>query len=110
MRGDGRGLIFPWPLTMESLWMHYGQILRSAGLPYSRRHKFHAMRKTVASMGAARGFDPSALLRHADPRVTKMHYLDPTIAIPVQASDILPRPAGSSPVRRLTVEAEGGAA
>jgi hypothetical protein len=111
IREPKRELIFPWPLVPGHIHFAYARILRRAGLPSDRWHQFHAIRRSVASHGMAHGMDPVSILGHADGgALARKSYIDVRIAAPAQPCDILPRPDGSSPVRRLTVEPEGGAA
>lgn len=92
MRRSADGpLVFPWPGNPTTMYYHWGRILRSAGLPVDRQHKFHCLRKTVASHFAAAGEDASRLLDHGD-RATTAKYLDPRIVVARQAADVLPRP------------------
>jgi integrase len=83
--------VLPWPGNSTTMYYHWSRILRAAGLPVDRRHKFHCLRKTVASHFAAAGEDASRLLDHAD-RATTAKYLDPRIVGQVAPCDVLPRP------------------
>ncbi len=47
------------------------------------------MRKSVASHATAAGANAAAMLGHSDPRVTLASYIDPRVATPPQASDVL---------------------
>lgn len=86
-------LVFPWDRRYDVLWGHYSSILKRAGLPCDRRHKFHAMRRTVASFYEAAGGNATELLGHSSRDVTRTHYLDPRIVGgEQQASDLLFRP------------------
>lgn len=91
-------MVFPWPLTMERLWQKYETVLRSAGLPSDRWHKFHTMRKTHASFAEAAGLDATRLLGHSDRRTTE-RYLDPRIVGGIQACNVLRRPTDPDPNR-----------
>ena len=63
------------------------------GLPSDRRHKFHAMRRTVASFYEAAGGNATELLGHSTRDVTRTHYLDPrVVGQGVNACDVLFRP------------------
>lgn len=79
IRAPDRDLVFPWHLSEASYYLHYGKILRRAGLPDGRRNKTHAMRVTHASWREASGGDASRDLGHADRATTQKHYLDPRI-------------------------------
>jgi len=92
IRGD-RGPedhVFPWPRGRSYLWKRLGIILKRAGLPATRRDKFHKIRKTTASYYAAAGHSAQALLDHADPATTKK-YLDPRIVRSTAAPDVIPK-------------------
>lgn len=73
-----RELIFPWPYCETYLYGKYTEILKSAGLPHSSKHKFHAIRKLVGSAVQHQGGNATVALDHANPRTTKA-YLDPRI-------------------------------
>lgn len=68
--------LFAWPKGYEYLWNRFGKIVKAAGLEGGRRNKFHQLRRSAATHYAARGGDPTALLDHSSPRITKA-YLDP---------------------------------
>lgn len=87
-----RGIVFQWPLSHEHIWMTYGRLLESAGLPNDRRHKFHCLRKSAASYFEAAGGSAQELLGHSDGRVTRQSYLDPRVINSRQACDVLFRP------------------
>lgn len=86
--------VFPWHLTMERLWQKYEAVLKSAGLPTDRWHKFHTMRKTHASFLEAAGGDATRSLGHSARATTEASYLDPRIVKQQQACDVLFRPTG----------------
>jgi integrase len=90
IRQPRRDLIFPWPYSPSYLWHVYGLILSAAHLPRDAKHKFHCLRRSVASHLKAAGGDPTIALGHADPRTTAK-YLDPRIVSPAQPCDLLPR-------------------
>lgn len=79
IRSPERDLVFPWHLSEASYYLHYGKILRRAGLPDGRHNKTHAMRVTHATWREATGGNASQSLGHADPATTRKHYLDPRI-------------------------------
>lgn len=87
---EGRHVL-PWPFCETYLWTKYGNLLERAGLPSDRQHKFHAIRKSVASYFEAAGGNATELLGHSSRRVTRA-YLDPKITRPQQAVDLLFRP------------------
>ena len=88
-----REKVFPFPYNPATLWNRYDALLKSAGLPHDRKHKFHCLRKSVGSYFEAAGGNAMLLLDHSSRKVT-MAYLDPRIVKTVQASDVLFRPAG----------------
>lgn len=88
---DRNTRVFPWPWTYTYLWRRYGVLLSGAGLPSDRQHKFHCVRKSVASYFEAAGGNATELLGHSSRRVTR-RYLDPTICRAPQATDLLFRP------------------
>jgi integrase len=87
------GPVFPWPYAYNHLWVHYGKILKLAGLPNDSKSKFHRIRKTVASYAEARGGDATKMLRHSKREITEA-YLDPKIVIRQQPVDVLFRLTG----------------
>lgn len=86
-----RELIFPWPYCACTLWNRYRRILVDAGLPTTRRDKFHRMRRSVASWFEASGGNATELLGHSSRAVT-LAYLDKTIIGRTHATDLLFRP------------------
>ena len=86
-----RELLFPWELHYTSRWNHFARILRRAGLPHTRRDKFHKIRRSHASYVDAGGGDATASLGHSSPAVTR-GYLDPRICNQDRPVDLLPRP------------------
>lgn len=104
IREPSRTLVFPWPFSHSYLWRIYGLILSSAWLPNDSRHKFHCMRKSVASHLKRAGGDPQAALDHADARTTAA-YLDPRIVGAPQPVDLLFR-IGDSASHRLRVASD----
>ncbi len=93
LRGsDAReGLLFPWDKADCVLWQRFGEILRKAGLPATRRDKFHRIRRSVASHFKAGGGDPQDAMGHSTYAVTQK-YLDSTITGKVHPADLLFRP------------------
>lgn len=90
--------MFPWPYGETYLWNRYHVILKAAGLPMTRKHQLHALRKTFGSVVNAAGMDTQAALDHADKRTTQ-RYLDPRLSRETKPCDALaaylanPRPA-----------------
>lgn len=69
----------PWPMRKEQLWKWWGRILARAGLPATRRDKFHRIRRTSYSH-VRHKLGPEAASRHASHRVDlSALYYDPTI-------------------------------
>lgn len=89
-----RDLVFPWPFNAYYLWVKYRKLVARAGPPSDRMHRFHCLRKSAASYFEAAGGDATALLDHADRKVTVTHYLDPSIVSRQQPhpSSVLFRP------------------
>ena len=87
----GRDRVFEWDRCPTFLWDHFKGITKRAGL-YAPRLGFHTLRRSAASHYAAAGGNPSVLLGHSDPRVTKK-YLDPRITERSQPKpyELLPR-------------------
>lgn len=83
-------LVFPWPRSHTYLWKRLEIILKRAGLPATRRDKFHKIRRTTASYYEAAGGDAQTLLDHSSRAVTQ-RYLDPRVVKQKAAPDILPR-------------------
>lgn len=90
-----RKLVFDYDCTRETLYNRYKGILTRAGLPTTRRDKFHRMRRSVASHYEAAGGNATELLGHSSRRITRA-YLDPTIVKQRQASDVLFEPEGEA--------------
>lgn len=80
--------MFPWPYTPTYLWTKYNSVLKSASLPCSRIHKFHACRKTLCSVVYASGMDPQDAMDHTDRRTTQ-RYIDARFSRERQPSEIL---------------------
>ena len=91
------GLVFPWPYTWTYIYRLYARLLQSAGLPHDRLRKFHAIRRSAGSWIDAAGGDATRALGHSSEKITRLHYLDPTICCGPQASDILFRPDDPRP-------------
>lgn len=86
LAGADERAIFPWDRSRCQVWQRYTVILKRAGLPFDRRHKFHAIRRTVASFYGAAGGNATELLGHSSREVTRQHYLDPRITGNVSAA------------------------
>ena len=86
-RGLPEGLV--WPRTGHAT-SHYAAmrlLCRRAGVT---PRAFHAIRKASASYIYAAGGDATAHLGHADPAMTRGHYLDPRITEKSSGLDYLP--------------------
>lgn len=83
-----QGKIFPWPYTRTYIWKKYKAVVKQAGLPISRKHGFHAIRKTHASILFASNVDPQESLGHSDRRTTQ-RYLDSRYTREQQPCDVL---------------------
>lgn len=84
IRHPERDRVWAWPHSYEYLFPQYKQILRDAGLPFSRDRMFGCVRKSHASHLEAAGGDATSSLGHSSRETTKQYYLDPTIS---QTSD-----------------------
>ncbi len=88
-----RDLLFPWPYCRETLFFHFRQLQRAAGLAESQlaNQRFHKIRRTAATLAAVNAGMPAAiaLLDHSGPEVTK-RYLDPTKLPGCDATQFLP--------------------
>lgn len=94
LRRPNNQVVFAWDRSRCMIWLRYAEILKRAGLPTDRRHKFHALRRTVASFYEAAGGNATELLGHSSREVTRQHYLDPRITGTISAAcDVLFRPA-----------------
>ena len=80
--------IFPWPYCKMYLWTLYKKLLVEAGLPTTRRDKFHRLRRTTASAVHAAGLDAQEALDHQYRRTTQ-RYLDPRFKTSAQPCDVL---------------------
>ena len=80
--------ILPWPYSRNYIYPLFGALLKDAGLPDSRRDKFHKLRRTTGSVIWAMGGNPQQVLDHSDSRTTR-GYLDPRFDPNKQASQLL---------------------
>lgn len=88
--GNGDQL-FAWPLDKLYLWQRFGKLIDAAGLGGGKRCKFHQLRRSAATHFLAAGGDPTSLLDHSSPRITKA-YIDPRfIDSGPKPCDILPQ-------------------
>ncbi len=77
-----------------TLYYHLARLLKHAGLPTSRRHKFHCLRRSHASYLHANGGNAQESLDHADASTTRRHYFDARITRTNHAIDKLFNPFG----------------
>lgn len=96
IRQPERELVFPVPYHGWAYY-RYEKILRQAGLPADRAHKFHCMRRSVLSHFEAAGEDSTRLAGHSSPELTRRRYHDPRIVRPSQPANVLFRPDGDGP-------------
>jgi len=80
--------VFPWPFSESYFWVKYRAVVKEAGLPTSRNHQLHCLRKTTASAVYAAGLDPQEALDHSDKRTTR-RYLDKRFTRSEQPCDVL---------------------
>lgn len=80
--------VFPWPYCDSYFWVKYKEVVKAAGLPTTRKHQLHCLRKTTGSAVYAAGLDPQDTLDHSDRRTTQ-RYLDPRFTRDRQACDVL---------------------
>jgi integrase len=62
-----------------TLYHHLENLLRAAGLPTDRRHKFHCLRRTHASYLKRAGGDARESLDHQSDETTRRYYFDPRV-------------------------------
>lgn len=87
-----RQLLFPWDRSHCLLWKHYEAILIDAGLPATRRDKFHRVRRTTYTE-TYRLLGQAAAMRQAGHSCDLSdHYLDRSKLDEPSAADVLPRP------------------
>lgn len=72
-----------------SFYLHYGKLLRIAGLPDSRKFKPQCLRRTFASFLEAAGGDATRALAHSSRKVTETSYLDETVIDRIPSSEVL---------------------
>jgi len=86
VRIPSRELLFPTHSEQPTLYGHLSRMLKAAGLPDDRWHKFHAVRKSHASYWKASGGDACERLGHSSPQVTAL-YLDPLMPSPIMPGE-----------------------
>lgn len=83
--------VFRWPYAPTYIYYRLAKIMRRAGLPDDRLHKFHCWRKSFASHYEAAGGNVTEWFGHSSRKITRA-YLDPRICQRTAAKDILFRP------------------
>lgn len=87
-RPDSKVFAFEW--TQHTFYIHYGRLLKSAGLPHGRKFKPQRIRRTFATFLEIAGGDATEALKHSCRRVTRESYLDPTMHKAKPANQLLP--------------------
>ncbi len=87
-----RDCIFPW--TVWTFYNRYNRLLEASGLPTGPRWKPQCIRRSFASYLEAAGHNATDALQHTSRSITVRNYIDPTIAVKTQASDVLPELKG----------------
>lgn len=90
----GGDLLFPWPYGRRQLFAALKRIVVRAGLPPSREYRFHAFRRTAATLATdAASLDvASRALGHTTRQMT-LRYIDPRVTSQ-SLSRVLPRIVG----------------
>jgi integrase len=86
----GRDLVWPCELCRRRLFERLGGILKQAGLPSDRRHKFHCLRRTCYTWSTVYGSRDVAQRQLGHKTDMSRYYLDQTQLADVQAADVLP--------------------
>lgn len=79
IREPERLLVFPFLQCESTFFLHYGRLLRAAGLPSGRKCKSQRMRRTHLTYWAIGGGDPTARAKHSSRSVTDTYYLDESL-------------------------------
>jgi integrase len=103
----GRDRLFPFPWGRRQLWVHFGHLLRAAGLPDDRQHKWHCLRRTASTYAAlARGDEWAARAIGHTLSVARQSYISRRIAPAIRLADALPSlaatPADAPPILRIS--------
>jgi integrase len=85
-----RELLWPWPYGRRELWTAFGRILRRAGLPDDRHHKFHCLRRTCYTLVTIHGSSEVAAQQLGHRTDMSRFYLDRSQMLQRQAADVLP--------------------
>ncbi|KKN80831.1 hypothetical protein LCGC14_0326380 [marine sediment metagenome] len=94
-----RRLLFPWPHSDSTFYVHFRRLLTKAELPSSRRDLCHKIRRTTYSYSKLGGIDAGHQLGHHSDQSAR--YEDPTITQQRQAADVLPSPTLPKPRLRV---------
>lgn len=79
---EGSDLIWPYPFDLEQLRRRYTEdVLKPAGLPVSRRHKFHALRRSaVTQVSITHGLEKAReMARHFGEGLTWQRYISKAV-------------------------------
>ena len=88
-----RELIFDWPHGRNHLNTEWSRIVQAAGLPGGHRQGLHKLRRTSAShLESVAPGTAGRHLGHLTPGLAERFYIDPRIAKPQNAAELLPRP------------------
>lgn len=90
----GDDILFPWPYGRRQIFAAMKRIAVRAGLPPSREYRFHAFRRTAATLATAHASLEIARrsLGHTRESMT-LRYVDPRVS-PSSLSSVLPRVVG----------------
>lgn len=89
----GSRLLFNWPFCRRYLYKKLGQLLAHAGLPDSRRDKFHRIRRTGFTQMFILAGHEAAKAYAGHKTDMSIHYLDRTKLPVAKSVELLPRPA-----------------
>jgi len=98
-----RAMVWPQPYWREQPQRQLTRLLRAAGLPTDRYHKFHCLRRTNYTLSVRYG--SRELAHHQLGHLTDMsrYYLDPTQVDTQQAVSVIPRPVSTVDDQQLTL-------
>lgn len=88
-----RKKIFPFPYKRRTLFEHFDKLLILAGLPHTRKRKFHCLRRSAESHAASvLGIEWAAAAVGHSVAVAKKSYISPEICAAPALIEALPRP------------------
>ena len=91
---DGpRFLLFPWPFQRRQIWDRFRAILKTAGLPSTRRDLFHRLRRTAFTRAWIDCGREHAIQLAGHRSDLSRHYLDTTQIPDTGTADRVQRPA-----------------